>query len=83
MEDPKAGELVILMALPSGLLDGLPDEDQRAIGAMVGKSVLLCGYDEEGRAELEFDDPLDGRPGTFNHTHTIFVSREFIRRSEA
>jgi hypothetical protein len=80
MDSPKAGETVVLTALPPGLIDGLPEEDQRAIIAVVGRLLLLCGCDEDGRAELEFDDPFDGRPGTFNHTHTIFVAREFIRR---
>ncbi len=57
-ENPHAGEQVIFLALPRGLLDGLPEEDQRAILAMVGKPVMLVGYDEDGRAELEFDDPF-------------------------
>jgi hypothetical protein len=83
MDSPKAGETVVLTVLPPGLLDGLPEEDQRAISAIVGRPVLLCGYDQDGRAELEFDDPFDGRPGTFEHTHTIFVSPKFIRRHEA
>ena len=81
VEVPRAGDTVILTALPLGLLDGLPAEDQRAIRAMIGKPVLLCGYDADGRAEVQFDDPFDGRPGTFNHTHTICVPRDFIRRS--
>jgi hypothetical protein len=78
---PKAGETVILAALPPGLLDGLPEEDQRAISAMVGKPMLLCGYDADGRAELQFDDPFDGRPGTLSHVHTVFVRPDFIRET--
>jgi hypothetical protein len=58
---PRAGERVVLVAIPPGLLDGLPDEDQRAITAIVGKPVKFCGYDDIGRAELEFDDPFDPR----------------------
>lgn len=34
---PAPGEKVILLALPSGFLDGLLDEDERAIAAMIGK----------------------------------------------
>jgi hypothetical protein len=40
---PAIGTQVILAALPPGLLDGLPDEDQRGIAAMVGKAVTLVG----------------------------------------
>ena len=77
---PKAGDKVILVSVPPGLLDGLPDEDQRAITAIVGKPVLLVDWDELGRAELFFDNPFDGRPGDYNHTHTIWVRPEFIVR---
>jgi hypothetical protein len=48
---PNPGENVILTAIPPRLLDGLPDEDRRAIRAIVGKPVLLVGNDEKGRAE--------------------------------
>jgi hypothetical protein len=51
------GGKVVLVAVPPGLLDGLPEEDQRAITAIVGKPVDLVGWDELGRAELHFDDP--------------------------
>jgi hypothetical protein len=54
-------------------LEGLPDDDQRAITAIVGRSVMLCGYDDIGRAELDFDDPFNGS------THTIWVAPEFIK----
>ncbi len=72
---PRAGEDVVLTAIPPGLLDGLPDEDQRAISAIVGKPVTLVGYDEDGRAELDFADPFEA--GT---THTIWVAPKSIRR---
>ena len=39
----------------SSALDELADAEQRAIIAMVGKLVTLVGYDEDGRAELEFE----------------------------
>ena len=77
---PNAGERVVLLSLPPGLLDGLPDEDQRAIKAIVGKPVKFLGYDEIGRAELEFDDPFDPRTENYSHTHFIWVGPVFIRR---
>jgi hypothetical protein len=67
---PRAGERVVLVAIPPGLLDGLPDEDQRAIVAIVGKPIQFVGYDDIGRAELEFDDPFDPRTERYSHTHT-------------
>ena len=75
---PRAGEQVVLLALPPGFLDDLPDEDQRAITALVGKPVTLVGYDEDGRAELHFDDPFHSRTDKSSHTHSIWVSPEFI-----
>ena len=74
------GERVVLVTLPPGLLDGLPDEDQRAITAIVGKPVLLVGWDEIGRAELEFDEPFDARTDHYSHTHSIWIPQEFIVR---
>jgi hypothetical protein len=78
MNGPEPGATVVLKSLPSGLLDGLPEEEQRAIKAIVGKPVLLVEYDEYGRAELHFYDPFDGIPGTWNHTYSIWVAPEFI-----
>jgi hypothetical protein len=66
-----AGRNVILKALPPGLLDDLPVEDQRAISAIVGKPVKLNEYDEDGRAELEFTDSEDV-------IHFIYVDPTFI-----
>jgi hypothetical protein len=79
-ENPHVGEQVIFLALPPGLLDGLPEEDQRAIRAKVGQPVTLVGYDEDGRAELSFDDPFDGRTPPYSHTHSIWVAPAFIAR---
>jgi hypothetical protein len=77
---PRPGETVVLTSIPPGLLDGLPQEDQNAIVAIVGKPVLLVEYDEDGRAELHFDDPFDGRSGDYSHTHAIWVASQFIER---
>ena len=62
---PEPGEMVLLKSIPPGLVDGLPQDDQNAIVAIIGKPVLLVGYDDDGRAELHFDDPFDGRAEPF------------------
>jgi hypothetical protein len=79
-DKPAAGEMVILTSIPPGLLEGLPQGDQNAIVAIVGKPVLLVDYDEDGRAELHFDDPFDVRTDDYSHTHEIWVTLEFIER---
>ncbi len=68
---PKPGEKVILKRLPPGFIDDLPEEDQRAISAVVGKPILLNKYERDGRAELEFrdDEGVD---------HFIYVDPKFI-----
>ena len=73
------GDQVILLALPPGFLNGLPDNDQRAIEAMVGKPVTFLGYDEVGSVELHFDDPFHPRTDESSLSHSIWVGREFIR----
>jgi hypothetical protein len=80
---PSSGQMVLLTSIPPGLLEGLPQEDQNAIVAIVGKPVLLAGYDEDGRAELHFDDPFDGRAGACSHSHSIWVAPEFVERSQS
>jgi hypothetical protein len=69
---PKPGEMVLLVGLPSGFLDDLPQKDQRALREMVGKPILLSEYDEDGRAVLEFTE-ADGGTG-----RTIYVDPRFI-----
>ncbi len=61
-----------MTGLPSGFLDDLPAEDQLAISSAVGKLIILKGYDEDGRAELEFEE----KDGT---THLIFVNPVFVK----
>ena len=70
--DPEPGDFVTLTKLPPGFVDDLPESDQIAIRAIVGKPVLLESYDEDGRAELYFTDA----EGTF---HWIYVNPTFIR----
>ena len=68
---PLPGDTVVLREAPSGLLDGLPTEDRRAISEIVGKPVQLNEYDDAGRAELEFTD----RDGVM---HFIYVNPDLI-----
>jgi hypothetical protein len=68
---PTPGDTVVLRAVPPGMLDDLPFEDQQAITEIVGKPILLTQFDEDGRAELEFQD----RNGNF---HVLYVKPEFI-----
>jgi hypothetical protein len=75
---PQPGDMVVLTAIPPGLLDGLPQEDQHAITAMVGKPVLLVGYDNDGRAEISFDDPFDVRTDAYSNTHSVWVPPAFL-----
>jgi hypothetical protein len=61
---PKPAEMALLLGLPQGFLKDLPEDDRAAIREMAGKPALLCGYDQDGRPELEFTS-ADGS------THTI------------
>jgi hypothetical protein len=72
---PKPGTRVVLKSVPPGFLDDLPESDQRAIAAIVGKPVRLLEYDEMDRAELEFTDES-------GDLHFIYVTPEFIRHAE-
>ena len=62
---------VVLKALPPGFLDDLPADDQEAISKAVGKPITLNGYEDDGRAELEFTD-------TEGVIHIIYVDPKFI-----
>jgi hypothetical protein len=71
MPDFEAGRPVILKAIPPGLLNGLPEEDQTAIRAIVGRPVTFAGY-SFGEAELEFtDDAGDG--------HSVWVAASYLQ----
>jgi hypothetical protein len=73
-EKPDAGQKVVLVSLPDRFLDDLPQEDQDAMTAIIGVPISLVGYDEDGRAELEFAEAA--RPG---YHHTIWVDAKHIR----
>lgn len=68
---PAPGDTVVLTEVPGGMLEGLPTEDQRAISEIVGKPVRLYGYDDAGRAEIEFTDG-EGL------IHFIYVNPDFV-----
>lgn len=65
------GDLVLLIRAPQALVSGLPEEDQAAIRAVVGKPIKFAGI-AYGQAELEFRDG-DG------DDHTIWVDPDLIR----
>jgi hypothetical protein len=72
---PRVGGKVVLEKLPPGLIDGLPEEDQRAICAIVGIPIRLSGYDDDGRLELEFVEA--------NGTgHFIYVDRQYVKATK-
>ena len=72
---PRPGDLVILTAIPRGLLDNLPKEDQEAISAVVGKQIRLNDYDDTGRAELEFTD-------NNGQIHFVYVTPDVISAAD-
>ena len=62
---------MVLKALPPGFTDDLPEDEQRAISARIGRPIMLMGYDGDGKAELEFmaqDDSI----------HTLCVDLKFV-----
>ena len=71
-EKPKPGKKVILKALPAGFVGDLPEDDKRAISAVVGKPIILNKYEPDGRAELEFTDSDET-------IHKIYVDPKFIK----
>jgi len=75
----RRGDQVVLVAIPPGLLDGLPEDDQRAIRAIIGTPVTLLGYDERGYPELHFADPFKTQSHEYSHTHSIWVPPEFVK----
>lgn len=71
----RPGDSVVITELPKGLIDGLPEDEQKAVKEVIGKAILLLGYDSDGRCELEFAD-------SNGVLHYIYVSPTIIRRSE-
>jgi hypothetical protein len=71
---PKPGTKVVLAKLPPGLLDGLPEEDQRAISGIVGIPIKLSGYDD-GRLVLEFVEDSGA-------IHSIYVDPQYVNTTK-
>jgi hypothetical protein len=71
MADLVRGRKVVLKSAPSALLNGLPEEDQIAIRAIVGRPVLLAAF-RHGQAELEFTDSAGDE-------HTIWVEPDLLQ----
>ena len=76
----RTGQKVVLKKLPPGFLDRLPEEDQRAILAIVGIPIRFTNFDEIGRLRLEFTE-LNG-PKEFIY-HAIFVDRKYVAAVKA
>jgi len=72
---PKPGDTVVLTEVPRGLLDDLPQADKQAVSEAVGKPIALNGYDDDGRAELQFTDDS-------GVIHFIYVKPDFIRATK-
>jgi hypothetical protein len=72
---PKPGDTVVLTEVPHGLLDHLPQADKQAISEAVGKLIALNGYDDDGRAELQFTDDS-------GVIHFIYVKPDVIRAAK-
>jgi len=49
-------------------------QDQEAISMAVGKPITLNGYEDDGKAQLEFTD-MEGV------THIIYVDPKFIQKA--
>ena len=64
--------MVVLSIAPPGLLEGLPAEDRGAVLQAIGRPIRFAGYDEDGRAELEFTDAS-------GVVHLIYVNPSVIR----
>ncbi len=72
MKRPKPGSRVVLIKEPPHLLQGLSAGEQKAILSIIGKPVLLVGYDADDRAELEFMDRNKG-------IHFVYVDPIYIK----
>lgn len=66
-----AGDEVTLLEAPAALFNELPEEDQIAIKAQVGKKLKINEFDVHGNAELEFLDHADV-------THFIWLETKYL-----
>ena len=50
------GTMVRMLVAPEELISGLPESDQAAIQAVVGKKITVKGFDKYGHVEPRFRD---------------------------
>ncbi len=67
------GDHVKVIEIPEWLPEGLPEKDQIAISAQVGRVLIVEGFGEDGSVELEFIDDA-------KHIHTIWVAPNCLER---
>lgn len=72
---PKPGARVVIVKEPPDIMLGLPDHARIAISEILGKPILLTGYDADGRAELEFRDRN-------RSMHFIYVDPIYIKAAK-
>jgi hypothetical protein len=65
------GDLVIILSVPPTLLSRLPEDDQIAIQAIVGKPVTFAGM-SYGQVKIEFRD-------SNGDEHTIWIDSDKIK----
>ena len=63
-----------------GAVTGEVQPVNHARTAIDGKPVLLVGYDDDGRAEISFDDPFVVRTDAYSNTHSVWVPPACITR---
>jgi hypothetical protein len=74
MRKVAAGDSVKIVEIPAYLPLGLPQEDQYAIQAQVGKTLTILDFNQSGEAEFEFVDEATGS------IHTIWLSPYFLEK---
>lgn len=72
------GDYVIYMRVTDHLLENLPVEEQEAIIAQTGKIFTVIGFNDYGKAELEFDDQRNPESVTY---HTIWVEPNCLKKA--
>ncbi len=68
-----AGDSVKVIEIPALLPQGLPEEDQIAIHAQLGKVLIVQGFNQSGYVELEFVDVA-------GYIHTIWIGSHCLEK---
>lgn len=66
-------DTVLILRMPDWMLRGQAKEDLRALTAVIGRELVVVGFDGYGHVELEFL--------AHNGFHTIFMDGESLRRT--